>query len=385
VDVSGCVIYGLDLWESDNQGEMHSMDNISKISADLVYDSSKMMDTLLSNNQKRLLDLVYLCQSRTRDKFLVVTAKEFAPDIGIKEHMARPEYVAEMNQVINSVIGTHELVDGRIFIGETGAILISDNYQRYEGALTLYSLFRGLEIFIMNTHARFWMASDTMKGIEERILHEETESVAEVMEEISELSADVSMFNAILGHIDDSLKGLDRALLQAEGETGKAFIEILGLKEALDDMHARVQDAEKVILNLRTEVENLRNLSSTLSEKEMKGVFEALNENTAHNVAIGEALELLEAGIFGVYLIELLHISILFSGREHDLMEHELFHLPYAFWIVILGGVLGVYFGWTLLQRMKRKSIQEFKEKMAKKKEKEKKQRAKKRKDLRSQ
>jgi WD repeat-containing protein 35 len=380
VDVSGSVTYGLELWETDGQSETHSMDNISKIIADLVYDSSKMMDTLLSNNQKRLLDLVYMGHSRNRDKFTVITAKEMVPDVSVKDLMARTDYEAEINQVMNSVIATHDFGDGKIVIGESGALLISDNYKRYEGAMTLYSLFRSLEMFIMNTHSRFWMASDTMKELKTKILHEETESVAEVMEEITELSADVSMFKAILGYIKESLLGLDKALNMAEGETGKAFVGLLELSETLEDMKARITDASMVIENLNTEVQNLMDLSSTVNEKEMKGVFEALNENTAHNVAIGEALELLEAGIFGVYLIELLHISILFSGREHDLMHHHFLYLPYAFWIVVLGGVLGVYFGWTLLQRMKRKSIKEFKEKMANRKDVEKKKRASKRK-----
>ena len=115
---------------------------------------------------------------------------------------------------------------------------------------------------------------------------------------------------------------------------------------------------------LEKEITSLEELSKTVSEKELKNVFTALRENTAHSVAIGEALEILEAGIFGIYMIEILNIAMETTGWYDNDPADGLLLIPLALWIILIGGVGGVYGGWKMLQRIKHRTLKKFTKKI---------------------
>ena len=71
-------------------------------------------------------------------------------------------------------------------------------------------------------------------------------------------------------------------------------------------------------------------------------------------------MELLEAGIFGVYALEAIHILMLMSGKEHELMHYKVFGFPIPFWIVLFAVVFGIYIGKKILEYRKRKVLEEY-------------------------
>ncbi len=364
VDVSGRVTYGIELKETLGQSEKHSFDSLSRVVADLVVDTSKVMDTVLNNYQKSLLGLVYAGVSHQREKFVVITADENEPCFNdIRMYMERPELNSEVNQVIVEATDAFNLSDEtRVIFGTHGVIFITHNPDRYKHALTLYSLLNSIRTFQSNVFARMEMAIDNMDHLRTMISENAYESVSRLLEEITTLSENLVMFETIFSFIEEALNGIDAQLKNQVNlnEHEKEFLSHTNNEFMLETLKARVKDAHYILDGLEKEITYLEQLSTTLNEKEMKNLFGALRENTAHSVAIGEALEVLEAGIFGVYVLEFLNIAMETSGGFDEDPAGGMLILPLSFWIVVLGGLSGVYAGWRLIQWMKKKALDRF-------------------------
>ncbi len=361
VDKSGRVTHGVEILESKGRKEKHSLDSLSRIVADLVDDSSRVMDTVLNNYQKNLLNLVYAGQSQQRDKFVIVTANEIEPDIGdISDFLKHSELNSEVNQLINKVHEAVDISDGSKFIlGSSGLLLISRNPETFKHMLVLYPLLNSIRTFQSNVFARMEMAMDNINYIRKKISENDFESISKILEEITLLSGSVIMFEAIFSFIQESLQGIKEQLdsLVNLNEYEKEILAHTDNSVVLETIRARVEDAKFIVDGLEKEITSLEGISSTLNEKELKNVFDALQENTAHSVGIGEALEVLEAGIFGIYVIEFLNIAMETSGAYESDPAGGMLILPLTFWIVVVGGLLGVYGGWLLLQRIKKRTI----------------------------
>ena len=368
VDVSGRVTHGVKLLEAMGKKGTFSMDSLSRVVADLVEDSSKVMDTVLNNYQKRLLNLVYAGLSHQRDKFVVITAEKLVPEVtDINDFLMRPELNSEINQVITRAHSTFTISDGsHVILGTSGVFLITEHPETYKHVMVLFPLLNSIRAFQSNVFARMEMAMDNMNFLRTSITENDYGSVSKILEEISLLSGNVIMFEAIFSFIQESIEGISDQLKSMVNlnEFEQEFLDHTDQDVMLETIRARVDDAKFIVDGLEKEITSLEELSSTLSEKELKNVFKALRENTAHSVAIGEALEILEAGIFGIYMIEVLNIAMETTGMYENDPADGLLLLPLALWVVLLGGVGGVYGGWRMLQRIKRRTLQKFAKKI---------------------
>lgn len=367
VDTSGRVTHGVELLEAMGSKDNYSMDSLSRVVADLVEDSSRVMDTVLNNYQKRLLNLVYSGMSHQRDKFVVITASKLDPDHDdIQDFLDRPELNSEINQVITKAYRAFQISDGsKVILGTSGLILITDTPDMYKHVLVLFPLLNSIKTFQSNVFARMEMTMDNLNYIRKMITENSFDSLGKLIEEITFLSGNVIMFEAIFSFIQESIEGISEQLKSMVNlnEHEQEFLNHTDKDVVLKTIRARVDDAKFIVDGLEKEITSLEELSSTLNERELKNVFSALRENTAHSVAIGEALEVLEAGIFGIYVIELLNLGMETTGLyEHDPSGGALL-LPLPFWIVAFGGIGGVYVGWRLLQRIKRKTMEKFSKK----------------------
>lgn len=369
VDVSGRVTHGMKVVETMGEKEKFSMDSLSRIVADLVEDSSRVMDTVLNNYQRRLLNLVYAGQSHQRDKFVVVTANGFEPEApSINNYLERPELNSEINQIITNAYRAFDISDGsQVILGTSGLLLITDDPERYKHVLVLYPLLNSIRTFQSNVFARMEMVMDNLSYIRNSIHDEDFTSVSKLVEEVTQLSGNVIMFEAIFSFVQESIEGIGEQLSSMVNlnEYEQEFLQHTDQDIMLETIRARVEDAKFIVDGLEKEITSLEELSTSLSDREMKNVFRALRENTAHSVAIGEALEILEASILGVYVIEVLNLAMETSGLYENDPAGGALLLPLAFWIVLMGGVGGVYLSWKMLQRIKKKTLKKFTKKLS--------------------
>ena len=77
----GTVVCGLEIDAiMANDAEHVSLDLLSRLLVDIHVDSSRILDSVISNYQRSLLDLLFVGDASSRDKFNVILAKSITPN-----------------------------------------------------------------------------------------------------------------------------------------------------------------------------------------------------------------------------------------------------------------------------------------------------------------
>lgn len=78
----GTVVCGLEIDAiMANDAEHVSLDLLSRLLVDIHVDSSRILDSVISNYQRSLLDLLFVGDASSRDKFNVILAKSITPKL----------------------------------------------------------------------------------------------------------------------------------------------------------------------------------------------------------------------------------------------------------------------------------------------------------------
>ena len=94
--MDGTIVYGL-MIESvmDRILENISLDNLARLLVDVHVDSSKIMESLLSNHQRDLLDMIFLGNTLNRDKVNVIIADRVAPKQSAERYLDKDAFENE--------------------------------------------------------------------------------------------------------------------------------------------------------------------------------------------------------------------------------------------------------------------------------------------------
>lgn len=292
VGEGGLVTCDLELLETNGNTERHSLDDVAKVLADLVEDTSSMMNTLLNNFQRRLLDLVYCDQASQRDKYILVLADELIPARDVQTYLDDPGYLAEIQQIVGRPFHSDAMTlkDGsKLIAGTNGALFISKNAETYRRVLELYCFAESTQSFLTNTFSRMWMTWDRLSKVKEMIRTEGIGRVMEIQQVISELAGDISMFDTILAYVkraaakgDDVLPSLRNESLSEEEDLMSA----LRLGEEVRKLRNRVNDANLIVEGLEKEIQSVKELAQTLGEKETYRISQFMNVLTIVSVIV---------------------------------------------------------------------------------------------------
>lgn len=288
----GRVSYGISLEERPNNPALYSVDEISHIAADLVEDSSHVMDTILNSYQKRLLDIVFCEQSSERDKFVVVAAKEISPKIkGPLDLYRNSSYRSELRQILGAPFPDMYVTteDGCSFLmGETGILVVGQNYERYLRVLEVYGLMASVISFQNNIFNRISWSWDLLYEQKRRLSDEGIDSIIDIQATLSNLSADQGMLLAVPAHLEDAMDEISRMAADLrntdESSTKLPFFELQEL--TFRRSKCRINEAHDALEALGREIENIRSLASALSEKETYGINRAMNILTVVSVIV---------------------------------------------------------------------------------------------------
>ncbi len=77
-----------------------SLDHLSRLLVDVQQDSSAIVDAIISQYQRDLLQLVFLGDAENRNKVNLIIANEITPHLTAEEYMDKGEYENELKQVI---------------------------------------------------------------------------------------------------------------------------------------------------------------------------------------------------------------------------------------------------------------------------------------------
>ena len=292
VGASGVVTCNLELLETNGDSERHSLDDLAMVLADLVEDTSTMMNTLLNSFQRRLLDLVYCDQASQRDKYVLILTKQLLPERDVRAYLDDDGSLAELQQIVGRPYHTKAfaLKDGsQLIAGSSGAVFVSEQGEHYRRVLELFCFAQSIQSFLTNTFSRMWTTWDRLSGVKEMIRTEGLGKIMEIQDIISELNGDISMFDTILAYVKRSadlgreiLPNLKNECLPEEEDLMNA----LELETEVEKIENRVDDANLIVEGLEKEVRAVRELAQTLGEKETYRIGQFVNVLTVVSVII---------------------------------------------------------------------------------------------------
>lgn len=321
----GRVVYGADLISVEgSQDNWISLDVLTRIIVDLTIDTSLMIDSLLTEYQRNLLDLVFRGDSTKRSKYLLIMAEEISTDISDPENFFDGEELQnELEQIIGVLSKVNKLDDGFIFNGATGLIAVSKNVSNYELSLIERSISHAIRIFLDDYSSEIWYLWDSSKKIEkdiDRAMLGDITSLAKAQNWITKATSEAIMLGDILNYLRDSINEFVSELLQEDPKRSLDDPIVQELQKILDDSKItskRVNDTQKVIRGLESKMTALRDFSNALAEKHMRRLSDSMAQNTKFmtqmtesNNRASDALSIIELILAGSVIIDVILLLV---------------------------------------------------------------------------
>ena len=139
-------------------------DNLARLLVDVHVDSSKIMESLLSNHQRDLLDMIFLGNTLNRDKVNVIIADRVAPKQSAERYLDKDAFENEIRQVLGDTYEAHDLSDDDVVItGSHGIMLVGPKSKTQEPVMLAFLSLRSRDVFVHNVFSRLFIVDDTLK------------------------------------------------------------------------------------------------------------------------------------------------------------------------------------------------------------------------------
>ena len=284
VDKAGFVNYSLSLEEIEGRTSKFSLDKTSHILADLIEDTSVMIEALLTQFQRRSLRSVY---GRTpfRPKFTVAITSALLPEqpqaVGYHD---REDQENEINQIVGVAYDFFDLPPtDKVILGTNGIIFITSRPEHYYELLNFYSFVRSLQIFQSIFFARLRQMWDMVKDVRKSILSlKKEEDLVRMEQELSELSSNIVLIEELSSMMAVSSSDMKRIWSANSGSLdmeNKRLADRFGIDREIHIIAEKIKDMTGVAGGLVDEIGGLRDMVQTLAEKRMREVSKLMADN----------------------------------------------------------------------------------------------------------
>ena len=294
VHESGQVCYGLRLDAvMDRIGSGISLDYMSRVLVETVRDSSTVAENLLTAKQRDMLNLTFLDDAATRQKFVVLICEQIQPKCNASEYLDHGEMENELKQVLGDVYAAHDLSETEVLVlGQSGLMCAGSGAMRQESTLMIYSGLMARNTFMRTLFRRTFILSDDMARVRKLIqTHEvDPQAVVIVRQLLNQISQDISNLGNIVVYLQESLQTvkIDEDSLQG---AGSRVAQLLQLRELHSKMDRRTRDIEQLISIARHDLSQLTSMAEDIAADEQFRVSEEVQHNTKHLTEVSRASE----------------------------------------------------------------------------------------------
>ena len=365
--LDGTCLFGLTI-ESvlDRILENISLDNLARLLVDIHIDSSKIMDSILSNHQRDLLDMVFLGNTENRDKINIILADRVTPKMAAKKYMDKDAFENELRQVLGDTYEAHDLSDDDVcVIGSHGILLAGPNSKRNEPVLLAFLSLQARGIFVQNVFARLFIVSDTLKNTRVMISSYEKDpnSIPRIRRTLSETAKDIILLEEILLYLYESIDADNSIYDKPADRTGQQIYIALKISETIADLKVRIQDMQKILESNRHEVDGLRQMTDTVSETQMFKLQEEIRGSSSdilNQLKMAErqstSLDVMQVIFAGSLAFEMLdrltgEWTVVHTSWARDYIVRPLMSKPMVWFLISLGMWFVVGFGVLQLLR----------------------------------
>eukprot|EP01038_Epipyxis_sp_PR26KG_P007778 gene7778-10566_t len=294
LNAEGTCFYGLQVEAVlDRIKDNISLDHLSRLLIDVQSDSSCVVDAIISQYQRELMQLVFLGDAENRNKVNLIIANEITPHLTAEEYMDKGEYENELKQVIGDTKAAYDISEhDTLIFGAYGLLLAGPNSRHHEPLLCAYLQFITIDIFLQNFFARIWILNDDMQTTNRIILEGEKDPRAlnRIRYRITKLAKDLIMLEEILSYMLEALEIIEIPPEPPE-QAGRALYERLEISGMRNQLVRRSVDLKKNIAGAHRFLDVLREMSSVVSETKMFQLNESLDLNTKRMCSLQDSNE----------------------------------------------------------------------------------------------
>ena len=282
-----------------------SLDRMSRIVADLMEDTSRLMSTLLSPYQRRILDVVYPKSKESlyeRRKLVFVITKDVKiwmegkwtslwnlvkndEDLGrvLREIKALR---LELQQIIEFVMDYFVEPGEVVVVRGTGGCLIlvrdEENLKQVRDVMLLNMSLTTLNVFFKYLMARAWMIWDELMEMKRACFERrEGRDFLKAREDLSEVLSNVILLDDARMTIEKTIENLRARTsnLHPSGGFSEKLIDMFEPQKVVEELDEKEDLAENTLHALRTDIEGLISILTTLAEEEMRQIRIRMDEN----------------------------------------------------------------------------------------------------------
>jgi WD repeat-containing protein 35 len=294
LNAEGTCFYGLQVEAvMDRIKDNISLDHLSRLLVDVQQDSSAIVDSIISQYQREMMQLVFLGDADNRNKVNLIIANEITPHLTAEEYMDKGEYENELKQVIGDTKAAYDISEhDTLIFGAYGLLVAGPNSRHHEPLLCAYLQFITIDIFLQNFFARLWIMNDDMRTTNKIIEHAEKDprALKRIRYRICALAEDVIMMEEILSYLLEALEIIEIPPEPPE-QAGRSLYERLEISGMRNQLVRRAMDLKKNIAGCHRNLDVLREKSSAVSESKMFHLNEAVDLNTKKMCDLQESNE----------------------------------------------------------------------------------------------
>jgi WD repeat-containing protein 35 len=294
VNAEGTCFYGLQVEAvMDRIKDNISLDHLSRLLVDVQQDSSAIVDSIISQYQRELVQLVFLGDAANRNKVNLIIANEITPHLTAEEYMDKGEYENELKQVIGDTKAAYDISEhDTLIFGSHGLLVAGPNSRHHEPLLCAYLQFITIDIFLQNFFARLWILNDDMittnKIIDEG--EKDPRALSRIRYRICKLAKDIIQMEETLGYLLEALEVIEIPPEPPE-QAGRSLYERLEIGGMRSQLIRRALDLKKNISGAHRFLDVLREMSAVVSEAKMFMLNESVDLNTKRMCTLQESNE----------------------------------------------------------------------------------------------
>lgn len=294
LNAEGTCFYGMQVEAvMDRIKDNISLDHLSRLLVDVQQDSSEIVNSIVSQYQRDLLDLIFLGDAAYRNKINLIIANEITPHLTAEEYMDKGAYENELKQVIGDTKAAYDISEhDTLIFGANGLLVAGPNSRHHEPLLCAYLQFITIDIFMQNYFGRLWVLTYDMAVTEEITQGAGADPTAlqRLRVRICSLADDVIRLEEILSYLLEALEIIEIPPEPPE-QAGRSLYERLEISGMRSQLLRRTTDMKKNIAGASRKLDVLREMTQVVSDDKMFALNESLDVNTKKMIEVNEANE----------------------------------------------------------------------------------------------
>eukprot|EP00956_Cyclotella_meneghiniana_P024643 scaffold49757_cov82-Cyclotella_meneghiniana.AAC.3 len=259
-----------------------SLDHLSRILVDVQQDSSSIVDSVISQYQRDLLELVFIGDAPNRNKINLIIANEITPHLTAGEYMDKGDYENEFKQVIGDTRAAYDITEqDSLIFGSQGLLVCGPHARNYEPLLCAYLQFTTLDLFLQNFFSRIWILNDDLKASKEVVaaIEYDPSALDRSRNRLMTLSNEIILLDQIFGYLSEALEMMEIPPEPPE-QAGRSLYQRLEISGMRDQLVRRVNDIKKNLMASQRNLDLLRERVEVETQDKSTQMSSELERNT---------------------------------------------------------------------------------------------------------